>query len=37
MIKQEAFNQAAFGKGGREKELNGNRVLEAGESIACYS
>lgn len=36
MIKQEAFNQAALGEGGREKELNGYRVLETGESITWY-
>lgn len=45
MIKQEAFNQTVvfFGGGAVEmgggwgKELNGNRVLESGESITCYS
>lgn len=36
MIKQEGFHQAVFGEGGRKKALNGNRVLETGESITCY-
>lgn len=37
MIKQEAFHQAVFGEGGKETALNGNRVLETGESITWYS
>lgn len=36
MIKQETFNQAAFGGWEEEKELMDNTVLETGESITCH-